>query len=88
MKTMGGFVAQVMVATRSGDWAPVVASLTESIRNNGRKVGPEEATALLRVLRGPAHCRRCDYFGPYGEHTEGGFPDATQCASLASYGND
>ena len=65
-----------------------VAALTEAARGDGRKVSPEEAMALLRVLRGPAHCRRCDYFGLYGEHTEGGFPDAAQCASLASYGND
>ena len=57
------------------------------LRGDGRKVSPEEATALLRVLRGPAHCQKCGYFGPYGKHADGGFLDA-ECTSFASYDND
>ena len=88
VRTEAEVLADEPVARTPDPLIAQVAALTEAARGDGRKVSPEEAMALLRVLRGPAHCRRCDYFGLYGEHTEGGFPDAAQCASLASYGND
>lgn len=87
VRTEAEVLADEPVAKTPDPLIAQVAALAEAARGDGRKVSPEEATALLRVLRGPAHCQKCGYFGPYGKHTEGGFLDA-ECTSFASYDND
>jgi hypothetical protein len=87
VRTEAEVLADEPVARTPDPLIAQVAALTEAARGDGRKVSPEEATALLRVLRGPAHCQKCGYFGPYGKHADGGFLDA-ECTSFASYDND